>query len=119
MKRKLPFTHIRVAAFDFKIVEWTADKGKAEGKFAEFSSIQGCISIDVERPYKIVDSLVHELVHAIIWAYGYSTPDESLPEECFASMVSTGMVQVLRDNPLFHTYLNDKIKRMREGRGLQ
>ncbi len=118
MNRKLPFTHIRVAGFDFKVVEWSRDRGNAEGKFAEFSAVQGCISIDVEKPFKIVDSLLHELVHAILWAYGYSTPDDKIPEEHCAGIISTGMVQVLRDNPKLHAYLNDKIKRMREGRGL-
>lgn len=44
----------------------------------------------------LLEVLMHEIIHAIYWAYSIDDKDK---EERVVSLIGTGVAQVLRDNP--------------------
>jgi hypothetical protein len=68
---------VRVAAFDFEIVEWGTHAANASRRFGEFSSLEMLIRIDTSvAPMKVMDTMLHEINHAIYWAYGMDDADK-------------------------------------------
>lgn len=95
--QKLP-SKIRVGAFDFVIEKWSEHQAASKSRYGEFSSMDQRIGIQLTfpSPAKAVDTFIHEIMHAIYWAYGIEDDDK---EERTVSMLSSGWVQVYRDNP--------------------
>lgn len=88
---------IRVAAFDFAVVPWHPMSAAADRRYGEFSSMEGCIRVDPQAgDIKTCDTLIHEILHAVYWAYTINEQDN---EERTVSMIATALVQVFRDNP--------------------
>lgn len=89
--------YIKVAAFDIKVYPWDYRAATAANRFGEFSCIEQCIRIDttVSR-FKIIDTLFHEINHAIYWAYNLEDSDK---EERIVGIFATAWVQVIRDTP--------------------
>lgn len=93
---KLP-NSVRVGAFDFRIEDWSPTAAHAERKFGDFCSLQCLIRVDSSvNPMKVLDTLIHEINHAIYWAYCLEAQDN---EERTVGTMSTAWVQVYRDNP--------------------
>lgn len=95
--KELPKT-VRVGPFDFHIVPMDMHKATANSRYGECSSIEMKISIQEEfsSPIKAVDTVLHEISHAIFWAYGLEDGDK---EERTVSTFGTAWTQVWRDNP--------------------
>lgn len=91
---------VRVGPYDYAITIC-----KLPDIFGRFNSIDQTIEISDINKTKImaVDTLMHEINHAIIWANAVSLSDE----ESIVSGITPGWTQVYRDNP----WLLDWIKR--------
>lgn len=100
---------IKVSAFDFDILEWDRNDAASRNRFGEFCALSGVIRIDtaISDKYKILDTLMHEIYHAIWFSYGIYDDDK---EERVVSALSTAMVQVLRDNPDLRNFINHCLK---------
>ena len=77
----------------------------------EYGIIQGRMSshhntIDIRKsnPVLEMDTVIHEIFHAIEHKMGIDH------NEYWVNKVATGFAQVLTDNPLLISYLQDKIK---------
>lgn len=93
---KIP-NKIKVAAFDIEIKKYAIHQASILGRFGEFSCSELCIRIDPDiMPIKRIDTLIHELNHAIYWVYGMEDEDK---EERVVATFATAWTQVYRDNP--------------------
>lgn len=94
---KLPNT-VRVGAFDFLIDKWSPARSAERHAYGECSTVEQRISIQLDHVtrFKAVDTVLHELGHAIYWAYGLEDEDK---EERIVSTMSTGWTSIYRDNP--------------------
>lgn len=91
----LPQT-IKVACFDYKIVKWTYQQASEKRRYGECSSYTQEIRIDETlKSYKLLDTLIHEINHAIYWAYNIQ--DEDMEERIVTSF-ATAWTQIYRDN---------------------
>lgn len=64
----------------------------------------GLIQIRTEqRPIEELDTVVHEVFHAILAGQGRQPNDKN--EERFVRAIATGLTTVLADNPAFRRYL--------------
>lgn len=100
---------IRVAAFDIEIRQWTAHDGDDRGCFGEFSARQQSIRVDESlKPQKLLDTTLHELNHAVWWAYNLDDEDK---EERVVATYATAWVQIWRDNPEFLKWMNDMVRK--------
>lgn len=90
--------NIRVGAFDVAIDKWDASQSASSQRYGEFSSIEQRVSIqlDMSTRHKAVDTFLHEITHAIFWAYGIEDEDK---EERITGVLSTGWTAFYRDNP--------------------
>lgn len=89
---------IRVAGFDLRIEKWTHQQAASMARYGEFSSIEQTIRIQNDMPsrFKAVDTVMHEISHAIFWAYGIEDGDK---EERVVSVLGTAWMALHRDNP--------------------
>lgn len=106
--QSLPDT-IRVGPFDMRIVLVPVDQATSESRWGAFHSIPQVIELMTTYPtlFKAADTLVHEINHAIFWAYGIDEKDE---EERTVATFATGWVQVYRDNPWLLDWLKRALK---------
>lgn len=93
----LPAT-IRVGPFDWKLVRLDATTGADRRIYGECSSMSMEIRLSELSPstQKAVDTMLHEIGHAIFWAYGLESSDS---EERLVSTMGTAWTQVFQDNP--------------------
>ncbi len=93
---KLP-NKIKVACFDIEIREWDAKTANVRGCFGEYSGDECIIRIDAtHNSQRVVETLIHEITHAIYHLYCISDEDK---EERIVTAISRGWFQVYRDNP--------------------
>lgn len=98
---------IRVAAFDVAVVEWNHHAATAAGRFGEWSAIECCMRVDpTVNPMKVLDTLLHEINHAIYWSYGMEDEDK---EERIVGTMATAWAQIYRDNPKLVSWISDVI----------
>lgn len=94
---RLP-TSIRVCGFTISISFMSDLKSYSEGNFAHFASL--CQEITIRKgmpsPEKLVDSVIHELNHAVFYYYGIGKDD---CEERIVSTLGMAWTQVFADNP--------------------
>lgn len=97
---------VKVAGFDIDLVDLKPHVGR--GTFGEFSSLENVIRVDfsVNRIH-MIDTLLHEIGHAIYWTYGIHDTDE---EERVVGVFATGWTQVYRDNPDLLEFIKDNLK---------
>lgn len=99
---KLPKS-VRVAHMNFAIEEWTSPSATANHKWGEFSVGEQMIRVQVEdrQFWEVVCTLVHEIMHAICWAYEIRLPSDKQgdSEERMVCTMSVAWAQVYRDNP--------------------
>lgn len=98
---------IKIAGYDIDVVRYEGSAARASEVFGEFSCIENVIYIDTTiKDIQILDTLIHEINHAIYWIYSLEDEDE---EERTVSVLSTAWVQVYRDNPELLELINEVI----------
>lgn len=98
---------IRVAAFDFAVVPWHPMSSAASRRYGEFSAMEGVIRVDPQAGnVKTCDTLLHEIGHAIWWAYNIQDEDK---EERVVATTATAWTQILRDNPDLLRFINETL----------
>jgi hypothetical protein len=68
------------------------------------SSQHGSIKVRKSRPFLEVDTLIHEIFHAIEYKVGLEF------NEHWVSRVATGLTQVFVDNPKLLEYIQQRLK---------
>ena len=105
---KLP-KKVKIANHIFNIIDWHPDIASAKQRFGECDCDQLTIRVSTIFPDSHVkETLLHEINHAIFWAYNIKSKDN---EERIVTMVSVGLSQVLQDNPKIHKFLSITDKR--------
>jgi hypothetical protein len=104
---------VRVGPYDIAVIAETATWAAANAKFGEFSAIEQVIRFDGEMPSaaKMLDTVVHEIFHAIFWAYGIEDEDK---EERTVSSMATGWAAFMRDNLAFNTWMMGVVARLQD-----
>ena len=89
---------IRVGPFDFAVERMNPHDAASRRLWGQFSLIEQVIrvQVDIPSPIKAVDTVLHEIGHAIYWAYGIEDQDK---EERIVAVFGTAWTQVWRDNP--------------------
>lgn len=101
---------IRVGPFDIRLTRMSASHASAAEAFGYFSREDEVIAVEASpngSPYGIADTLIHEINHAIFWAYGLRDDDA---EERTVATMATGWTQVYRDNPWLLDWLKKALK---------
>ena len=101
--RKLTLPNwIKIGPYDCEVKFVRIEEG--EGRLGDYSSRTNMIRIDssMSDRRRIVETLLHEVLHAIYYSYTLSPGDG---EERVVSVLSTGLAAVLRDNPEFTALL--------------
>jgi len=97
---------IRVGPYDIQVDVWTQQQASAAAKFGEFSALELTMRVDGSMPHwKIVDSLLHELGHAIWWAYSLQQDDD---EERIVATMALAWTQMYRDTPALVAWLAEE-----------
>jgi len=92
----LPKT-IKVGPYDYDVVHAKIDP-EAE-RVGDFDSTLSRIRVTTDmNDIRTVETLLHEIFHAIFYSYGIGN---HLEEENIVGLMSTGLAGVLRDNPDF------------------
>jgi len=105
---KLPSV-VRVAGYDIRIELMSHHQAAGLQRWGEFSSIEQTIRIQREMPsrFKAVDTMLHEINHAIYWAYGIDDEDK---EERIVSTFGTAQMTLFRDNPWLTKWIAEALK---------
>jgi len=99
---KLPEV-IRVGPYDIQVEVWTHQQACAAQKYGEFCALELTVRVDGSMPHwQMVDSLLHELGHAIWWAYSVQRGDE---EERIVAIMALAWAQIFRDTPALLPWL--------------
>lgn len=95
---KLPDS-IRVGPYDVEIEKIDVLRAMAEGNYGRFSSVTVVIGIQwgASSVHRLVETFLHEVFHAIWWAY--NVEDEGANQEKLAILSGTAWMAVHRDNP--------------------
>lgn len=103
-----PIKSLRVAAFDVRIRVYDRLAAIGDQRYGSFSGVEQLITVDLAvRPQKVLDTLLHEISHAIFWAYGIEDADK---EERIVSALGTAWAQVYRDNPGLLPWISDLVE---------
>lgn len=95
MERNLPPV-VRVGPFDVQIVGVSTRESFSRARCGEFSSTLLRITMDADAPaQKLVDTLWHEIMHAVYWAYNLRDGDD---EERMCATLASALTQIHRDN---------------------
>jgi hypothetical protein len=88
---------VRVGPFDFEIIKWPNITASTSSRWGECSIGEQVVRIDDEiaTPFKAVDTLLHEIDHAVTWAYGIKDEDK---EERRVAARAVAWTQIFRDN---------------------
>jgi hypothetical protein len=96
---------IKVAAFDIAVN--TLDR-QNRADFGTFDCVLQEMSLSSDFPTTFVEAetMIHELCHAIVWAYGIRTE----AEERIVHLLAVGLLQVWRDNPHLIKWIDAKVR---------
>ena len=99
---------LRVAAFDYSFNQWTDTEASAIGRYGEHSSMSMEIRYQTVWAHKskFIDTLLHEINHAVFWVYGIETDDK---EERLTATYATAWTQIYRDNPWLLTLIKETL----------
>lgn len=106
-KLKMP-AKVRVSCFTVDIIEWDNKEACMRKCFGEFSQDELIIRIDfAQQPQRVVETLIHEVMHAI---YGLSGIKDEDKEERIVTAMSRGWMQMCIDNPDVVRFISDHTK---------
>lgn len=99
---------VKIGGFDFAIVMWTHHQATGASRYGEFASVEQTIRFQRDMPskFKAVDTVMHEIGHAIYWVFGIFDDDK---EERVVSTFSTGWLTVHRDNPWLARWISETL----------
>jgi hypothetical protein len=98
---------VKVAGYDFGIVDWQPMKAEAADRYGECSAQELVIRIRTDKHIShTTNTFLHEITHAIYWAYGIRDEDK---EERIVEMIGNGWAQVFRDNPDVLRFLSESL----------
>ena len=102
--RKL--TRLNIGGQSFKVQFMKHVKSSNDGQYiqGEMSSQEGRISIRNSRPFLEVDTLIHEILHALEYKGGLEH------NEYWVNRIATGLAQVFKDNPRLIEFIVQKLK---------
>ena len=88
---------IKVGAYVFTVEPMTKDYFHQSKRYAEFDNYNSVIKVymDVSNAH-ILDSLLHEINHALYFAYGIRDEDN---EERTVTKIASGWAMIYKDNP--------------------
>ena len=105
MKNTFLPNNVKVSGMVVDIVEWNPDVANAKNRYGECDLRNNQIRVDVtQHRQHLLDSLIHEINHAIYYIYNIHDEDN---EERTVSTISTAWNQIYRDNPLLCKYIFD------------
>lgn len=95
---------MRVGPFDFCITKWTPAQAQGAQRFGECSPCEQEIRIqsNMTSSPKAADTFLHETLHALYWVADLGDGEK---EEHVVGHLSSGLVQLYRDNPWLLTWL--------------
>lgn len=95
---------IRIACFDYQIVEIDPREANVLEEYGSFSPSDGLIRVESGLPAdQMFHTLIHEILHGVFAAY-YGPHED---EEELVGQLSVGIAQVVRDNPRLVQKLGD------------
>lgn len=98
---------IRVGGFEYKVYE-RDDFARSQGEFGQCDNDTSTILIAKDLTKQMqVNTLIHELFHAIYYVYNIEEKDE---EERIVNTFANGWHQVLSDSPALLNYLKRTLK---------
>jgi|TARA_R110000787_G_scaffold267595_1_gene373957 hypothetical protein len=100
-----PPKKIKVGAYKFKVVTWDRPMCHDKDAFGQFLPRQGQIALAPDLyPALLLDTLIHEINHAIYFVYNIHDKDE---EERTVHTISSGWTQVFMDNPKLLNFIQN------------
>jgi len=108
MSKELPLPKsVKVACYTIHLENWHPHSANASRRYGEFSSMEQLIKVDLSSTNDtVINTLIHELFHAIYWAYSIMDDDK---EERTVEMLATGWQQVMVDNPKLREYIDSLV----------
>lgn len=98
---------VKIGVFDFAIEDWHPRTAAHKRAYGECETANLVIRIDQSYDQrKVADSLLHEILHAVFWAWGVEDGDK---EERLVNTLSTAICTVWRDNPDVIAWLNENL----------
>lgn len=96
---------VRISAYDYKIEKWASHSAVASNRYGEFSSVEQTIRIKADHltQHAAVDTVLHEIGHAIYHVWGMADEDK---EERIVGTFATAWTQIHRDNPWLATWIS-------------
>jgi hypothetical protein len=105
MKTVKPDMTIKVGAMDISVYFVPGDGDS----FGDFTFLQNQIRVDNRlRKAALVDTLLHEILHAI-WALGQLKTKREKEERAVA-VTATYLTQIFRDNPHLVTWITENLE---------
>ncbi len=103
---RLP-SSLKIGAFDYSVVTMTESEGAGRRVFGEFRPMESEIAICLNSPSlpKLVDTVMHEVLHAVWWHAALDRPNE---EEGVLHVART-LTMVFRDNPELLRWLQEAL----------
>ena len=95
---------IKIGYKNYKFKKIDTNFSDAHGQFL---SREGLIGLSEEDNISHVNTLLHEVLHAIIYQWGLEVGDK---EEHIVNVLANATTTVLVDNPWLTKYLEDKLK---------
>jgi hypothetical protein len=90
--------YVRVGPYEFRLERWKLIEAAAASRWGECSSASLTIRVQEEFPHpiKAVDTVLHEIMHAVFWTYGIQDSDD---HERTVGALGTALTALHRDNP--------------------
>jgi len=112
LKIKLQAKHIKIGYTKYKQKigdKLTASSNKA---YEEFFKREQVIVIDgTQSGLQLVNTLLHEVMHGIVYQYGMKLDgDADVREETLVNVITNGMCQVYVDNPWLLPWMQRMLK---------
>lgn len=99
-------TSLRIGYRDYRVERWPSKTANANDAHGMHDPVNAVIYVSEDRTgWDAVDTLFHEILHAIYTVAGIAGSDD---EEHTVSHISPSWVQVWRDNPALRDFFNDQ-----------
>jgi len=102
---------IRIGPYDIKILPWEIGEANGEQSYGQFNPNTMTIKVATGyQPAFIVDTLLHEILHAASYVGNIGGTEEE-NEETYCTVLATQLTQVFRDNPQLLKFITQQLKK--------